>query len=91
MNKYQISTLQMILLQIIVAAMIIGTILAFSVVVITTQQEANAASTTFSFQQSQNNKCSGFVHCSNTGTIIVRSGSGGNGPDNQVMNSIHSS
>lgn len=90
MNKYQSSTLQMILLQIIVAAMIIGTILAFSVVVITTQQEANAASTTFSFQ-SQNNKCSGFVHCSNIGTIIVRSGSGGNGPDNQVMNSIHSS
>jgi Na+-transporting NADH:ubiquinone oxidoreductase subunit NqrC len=82
MNKYQSSTLQMILLQIIVAAMIIGTILAFSVVVITTQQEANAASTTFSFEQNQNNTCSGFVHCSNIGTITLKSGSGGNGPDN---------
>ena len=77
MNKYQNSTLQMILLQIILAAMVIGTILAFSVVVIITQQEANAAaSTTFSFDQNQNNKCSGFVHCSNTGTITLRSGSG---------------
>ena len=82
MNKYQSSTLQMILLQIVVSAMIIGTILAFSVVAIITQREANAASTTFSFEQNQNNKCSCFVHCSNIGTITLRSGIGGNGPDN---------
>ena len=51
--------------------MIIGTILAFLVVVVITQQEANAAtaSTTFTFDQYQTNKCSGLEGCSNTGTI----------------------
>ena len=63
-SKHQSSTLQMILLQIILAAMIIGTILALSVMVVITQQEANAAtaSTTFTFDQYQSNKCSGFVN-----------------------------
>ena len=78
-NKYQNSTLQMKLLQIISAAMVIGTILALSVVVVITQQEANAAaSTTFTFDQYQTNKCSGFAGCSNTGTITLRLGYGSN-------------
>ena len=52
--------------------MIIGTILAFAVVVIITQLETNAAtaSTSLSFEQTQTNKCSGFVPCGNTGTIV---------------------
>ena len=56
--------------------MIIGTILAFLVVVVITQQEANAAtaSTTFTFDQYQSNKCSGFAGCSNTGTITFGPG-----------------
>jgi predicted membrane protein len=47
-SKHQSSRLQIIL-----ASMIIGTILAFLVVVVITQQEANAAtaSTTFTFDQ----------------------------------------
>jgi uncharacterized membrane protein len=82
-SKHQSSRLQMILLQIILAAMIIGTILALSVMVVITQQEANAAtaSTRFSFNQVQENKCSGFAGCSNTGTITFGLGSGGDGPD----------
>jgi cytoskeletal protein RodZ len=54
-SKHQSSRLQMILLQIILAAMIIGTMLAFAVVVVITQQEANAAtaSTPFTFDQPQ--------------------------------------
>lgn len=81
-SKHQSSTLQMILLQIILAAMIIGTILALAVVVVITQQEANAAtSTRFSFNQVQENRCSGFAGCSNTGTITLRSGSGGEDPN----------
>ena len=65
-SKHQSSRLQIIL-----ASMIIGTILAFLVVVVITQQEANAeiASTTFTFDQYQTNKCSGLEGCSNTGTI----------------------
>ena len=80
-SKHQSLTLQMILLQIISAAMIIGTILALAVVVVITQQEANAAtaSTRFSFNQVQENRCSGFAGCSNTGTITLMSGSGGEG------------
>jgi ABC-type uncharacterized transport system permease subunit len=82
-SKHQSSTLQIILLQIILASMIIGTILAFFVLVVITQQEANAstASTTFTFDQYQSNKCSGFAGCSNAGTITLRSGNGGDGPN----------
>jgi hypothetical protein len=67
MYKHQNSTLE-----IIIAALFIGTVLALAVVVIITQ-EANAAvtsSTSLSFEQTQTNKCSGFAGCSNTGTII---------------------
>jgi flagellar basal body-associated protein FliL len=79
-SKHQSSRLQIILLQIILAAMIVGTILAFLVVVVITQQEANAAtaSTTFTFDQYQTNKCNGFSGCSNTGTIALGLGHGPN-------------
>ena len=75
MYKHQNSTLE-----IIIAALFIGTVLALSVVVIITQQEANAvtASTSLSFEQTQTNKCSGFVGCSNTGTITFGLGHGSN-------------
>ena len=75
MYKHQNSTLE-----IIIAALFIGTVLALSVVVIITQ-EANAvtASTSLSFEQTQTNKCSGFAGCSNTGTITF--GLGHSGPD----------
>lgn len=82
-TKHQSSRLQIILLQIILASMIIGTILAFAVVVIITQLEANAAtaSTSLSFEQTQTNKCSGFVPCGNTSTIVfpLEPGHGGHG------------
>ena len=57
-----------------------GTILALSVMVVITQQEANAAtaSTAFTFDQYQTNKCSGFAVCSNTGTITFGLGGGHN-------------
>jgi hypothetical protein len=82
-SKYQSSRLQTILLQIILASMIIGTILAFAVVVIITQLETNAAtaSTSLSSEQTQTNKCSSFVPCGNTGTIVfpLEPGHGGHG------------
>jgi hypothetical protein len=57
--------------------------IAFAVVVIITQLEANAAtaSTSLSFEQTQTNKCSGFVPCGNTGTIVfpLEPGHGGHG------------
>ena len=75
-NKHQGS-----ILEIMAAAVIIGTILALSVVVVITQQEASAvASTTFSLNQYQTNKCSDSVKCSNTGTITVGSGGGHSSP-----------
>ena len=79
MYKHQNSTLE-----IIIAALFIGTVLALSVVVIITQ-EANAvtASTSLSFEQTQTNKCSGFVGCSNTGTITFGLGGGGDGRPNE--------
>ena len=76
-SKHQSSTLEMI-----AAAVAIATILALSVVVLVVQ-EANAAtaSTRFSFSQVQENRCSGFAGCSNSGTITLRLGGGGDGPD----------
>ena len=73
-SKHQSSTLE-----IIAAAVAIATILALSVVVLVVQ-EANAvtASTRFSFNQVQENKCSGFAGCSNTGTITLGLGHGSN-------------
>jgi hypothetical protein len=38
-------------------------------VVPTTMQQASAQDTNFSFEQDQNNACSGFAGCTNTGTI----------------------
>jgi len=77
-SKHQSSTLE-----IIAAAVAIATILALSVVVVITQQEANAAtaSTSLSFSQIQENRCNGFADCSNTGTITLRTGGSGGGPD----------
>jgi len=63
-SKHQSSTLE-----IIAAAVAIATILALSVVVLVVQEANAAASTGFSFNQIQENKCSGFAGCSNTGTI----------------------
>ena len=75
-SKHQSSTLE-----IIAAAVIIGTILALSVVVLIVQEANAATSTRFSFQQNQENKCSGFAGCSNTGTIRFGLGGGGSHPD----------
>jgi type II secretory pathway pseudopilin PulG len=76
-NKHQSSKLE-----IIAAAVIIGTILALSVVVVVvviTQQEASAlASTTFTFDQYQTNKFSGLAGCTNSGTITFGLGGGHN-------------
>ena len=68
-------------LEIILAVVAIASILVLSalVLIIITIQEANAAvtaSTTFSLDQTQTNKCSGFTSCSNTGTITFGSGGG---------------
>jgi hypothetical protein len=71
MNKHQSSTLE-----IIIAALFIGTVLALSVVVIITQEANAATSTRFSFEQTQANNCSGFVRCGNTGTITFGLGGG---------------
>lgn len=74
-NKHQSSTLE-----IIAAAVIIGTILALSVVVLLVQEANAAANTRFSFNQVQENKCSGFAGCSNTGTITFGLGGGHHPP-----------
>ena len=71
MNKHQSSTLE-----IIIAALFIGTVLALSVVVIITQEANASTSTRFSFEQTQANKCSGFVSCGNTGTTTFGLGGG---------------
>ena len=71
MNKHQSSTLE-----IIIAALFIGTVLALSVVVIITQEANAATSTLFYFNQIQENTCSGFAGCSNIGTITFGLGSG---------------
>ena len=65
-SKHQSSTLE-----IIAAAVIIGTILGLSVVVLVVQEANAATSTRFSFTQVQENRCSGFAGCSNTGTISL--------------------
>jgi len=75
-RKHQSSTLE-----IIAAAVIIGTMLALSVLVLISQEANAATSTRFSFQQTQENKCSGFAGCSNTGTIRYGPGGGGDVPD----------
>ena len=61
--------------------MIIGTILTLSVVVLIAQEANAAASTSLSLNQIQDSRCSGFAGCSNTGTITLRLGSGGDGPN----------
>ena len=77
-SKHQNSTLE-----IIAAAVAIATILALSVVVLIVQEANAVTSTRFSFNQVQENKCSGFAGCSNTGTITFRLGGGGDGPDDR--------
>ena len=54
-REHQSSTVQIILLQIILAAMIIGTILAFLIVVFVTPEADAVASTTSSFNSKQIN------------------------------------
>ena len=71
MYKHQSSTLE-----IIIAALFIGTVLALSVVVIITQEANATASTSLTFDQIQTNRCSGFVPCGNTGVITFPLGSG---------------
>ena len=74
--KYQSSTLE-----ITIAAVIIATMLALSVLVLVTQQEASAVvSMKPSFKQTQVNRCSDSAKCSNTGTITVGSGGGHSSP-----------
>jgi hypothetical protein len=73
-SKHQSSTLE-----IIAAAVAIATILALSVVVLIAQEANAVVSTSLSFNQIQENRCSGFAGCSNTGTITLRLGH--SGPD----------
>lgn len=54
-REHQSSTVQMILLQIILAAMIIGTMLAFLIVVFVTPEADTAATITSSFNSKQIN------------------------------------
>ena len=75
-SKHQSSTLE-----IIAAAVAIATILALSVVLLVVQEANAVTSTRFSFNQVQENKCSGFAGCSNTGTITFGLGGGGPRPD----------
>jgi uncharacterized membrane protein len=79
--KMMISKHQSLTLEIIAAAVAIATILALSVVVLVVQEANAATSTRFSLNQVQENRCSGFAGCSNTGTITLRLGGGGDGPD----------
>ena len=74
MNKqHQSSTLE-----ITIAAVIIATMLALSVVVLVTQEaDAATAIKKVSFKQTQVNKCSGSAKCSHTATITFGSGGGG--------------
>ena len=71
MNKHQSSTLE-----IIIAALFIGAVLALSIVVIISQEANAARSTIFNFNQIQKNRCSGFAGCSKTGTITFGLGGG---------------
>ena len=48
---------------------IIGAISMLSAAVVVPIQQASAQSTSFTFSQNQNNRCSGNAGCSNTGTI----------------------
>jgi hypothetical protein len=67
MNK-QSSTLK-----ITIAAVIIATMLALSVVVLVTQEaDAITVSKKVTFKQTQVNKCNGSAKCSHTETIIFR-------------------
>jgi uncharacterized membrane protein len=66
MNKHQSSTLE-----ITIAAVIIATMLALSVVVLVTQEaDAATASKKVTFKQTQANKCNGSAKCSHTEKII---------------------
>ena len=71
--KHQSSTLE-----ITIAAVIIASMLALSVLVLLTQ-EANAAAVSkkISFKQTQVNRCIDSAKCSHTGTITFGSGSHG--------------
>jgi hypothetical protein len=62
-NKHQSSTLE-----IIAAAVIIGTILGLSVVVLVVQEANAVTSIRFSFNQVQDSRCSGFAA---TPTILI--------------------
>jgi uncharacterized membrane protein len=72
-SKHQSSTLE-----IIAAAVIVATILALSVVVLIAQEANAVTSTSLSFSQIQENRCSGFAGCSNSGTITFGLGHGSN-------------
>ena len=70
-KQHQSSTLE-----IIAAAVIVATMLALSVVVLIAQEANAVVSTSLSFNQIQENRCSGFAGCSNTGTITFGLGGG---------------
>ena len=77
MMKHQSSILEMT-----IAAVVIVTMLALSVLVLVTQ-EANAAgvSTKSSLKQTQLNRCTDSAKCSNTSMITFRLGGDGDGPN----------
>jgi hypothetical protein len=74
-KQHQSSTLK-----ITIAAVVIASVLALSVVVFVTQEANATGSTKVSLKQTQVNKCSGSAECSHTATIIFRlPGGGGHG------------
>jgi uncharacterized membrane protein len=73
--------LQSSTLEITIAAVIIATMLALSVVVLVTQDaDAAEVSKKFSFKQTQVNKCSASAKCIKTGTITFGWGGGHSSP-----------
>ena len=78
MNKHRSSTLE-----ITIAAVVIATVLALSVVVLVTQEANAAGSNKVSLKQTQVNRCTDSAKCSHTATIIfsLPGSGGGHGPN----------
>jgi uncharacterized membrane protein len=57
---------------VMVAVLAAVAMLSAAAVVVPMQQASANADTSFTFKQNQENKCSGFAGCTNTGTITFR-------------------
>jgi uncharacterized membrane protein len=57
----------------LVMVAVLAAVAMLSAAVVVPMQQASAnADTSFTFKQNQENKCSGFAGCTNTGTITFR-------------------